>query len=210
MPGPSSCCPWLRLDARGAVGVLTEAALPPVVVGQAVITLGPRGAFFAFTVAGLVAAVVQGADLVAVTFWPKTAPSGLVLPMDFVPAVPLGDAGDLGRAQLRDMGGPWESLHSPGCTRGVQQHKHRYEDHPHPCLSNSCSSNAAESSRKTLFGLCRQEIDGVAGCPNSCHPPGAPRWTHRPLNRSPPHGTRWLERSPMHTFSSSSSAELLR
>lgn len=118
MPGPSSCCPWLRLDARGAVGVLTEAALPPVVVGQAVVALGPRGAFFAFTVAGLVAAVVQGADLVAVTFWPKTAPSGLVLPMDFVPAdVPLGDAGDLGRARLHDMGGPWESLRSPGAGR---------------------------------------------------------------------------------------------
>lgn len=76
------------MDARGAVGVLTEAALPPVVVGQAVVALGPRGTFFAFTVAGLVAAVVQGADLVAVTFWPKTAPSGLVLPAGFVPADP--------------------------------------------------------------------------------------------------------------------------
>lgn len=170
MSGPPSCCPWLSLDARGAVGVLTEAALPPVVVGQAVVALGPRGAFFAFTVAGLVAAVVQGADLVAVTFWPKTAPSGLVLPMDFVPAdVPLGGSGDLGRARLCDTGGPWractaQGLGGHGCTIGVQEHKHGYEDHPHPCLSTSCYSNATESSWKTLFGLCCQEIDGVAGC----------------------------------------------
>lgn len=46
-----------------------EAALSPVVVGQAVVALGPRGAFPALTVAGLVAAVVHGADLVAVTFY---------------------------------------------------------------------------------------------------------------------------------------------
>lgn len=52
--------------------VLTEAALSPVVVGQAVVALGPRGPFPALTVAGLVAAVVHGADLVAVTFCPET------------------------------------------------------------------------------------------------------------------------------------------
>lgn len=46
-----------------------EAALSPVVVGQAVVALGPRGTFLALTVAGLVAAVVHGADLVAVTFY---------------------------------------------------------------------------------------------------------------------------------------------
>lgn len=62
---PSQSCP-------AATRVLTEAALSPVVVGQAVVALGPRGPFPALTVAGLVAAVVHGADLVAVTFWPKT------------------------------------------------------------------------------------------------------------------------------------------
>lgn len=51
--------------------LLTEAALSPVVVGQAVVALWPRGPFLAFTVAGLIAAVVQGADLIAVTFWPR-------------------------------------------------------------------------------------------------------------------------------------------
>lgn len=69
--------------------VLTEAALSPVVVGQAVVTLGPRGTFLAFTVAGLVAAVVHGADLVAVTFWPKTGLSVPALPGSLGPVIAL-------------------------------------------------------------------------------------------------------------------------
>lgn len=84
-PSHTSLCPS-GSGGHDAAGVLTEAALSPVVVGQAVVTLGPHGAFFAFTVAGLVAAVVHGADLVAVTFWPKTGLLVPVLPGGFVPA----------------------------------------------------------------------------------------------------------------------------
>lgn len=46
-----------------------ETALSPVVIGKAVVTLGPGGTFSAFTVAGLVTAVVQRPDLIAVTFY---------------------------------------------------------------------------------------------------------------------------------------------
>lgn len=48
---------------------LTVAALAPVVRGEAVVALGPRRALAALAEAGLVAPVVHGADLVAVTLW---------------------------------------------------------------------------------------------------------------------------------------------
>lgn len=84
---------WTHLTPPSATlaRVLTEAALSPVVVGQAVVALGPCGSLFAFTVAGLVAAVVHGADLVAVTFWPKTGLLVSVLPGGFVPANASGE-----------------------------------------------------------------------------------------------------------------------
>lgn len=51
---------------------LTVTALLPVVSWQAVVTLGPRGAFPALTEARAVAPVVDRTHLVAVTFWKKT------------------------------------------------------------------------------------------------------------------------------------------
>lgn len=105
MSGPISRLP-LAWGAHDAAGVLTEAALSPVVVGQAVVALGPRGAFFAFTVAGLVAAVMHGADLVAVTFWPKTGLLVPVLPGGFAPAdTPRDVVGPLEKAGCMLQGG---------------------------------------------------------------------------------------------------------
>lgn len=99
MPGATSALPLGQ--------VLTEAALSPVVVGQAVVALGPRGTFLAFTVAGLIAAVVHGADLVAVTFWPKTGLLAPALPAAFVPAGALeGVLGALGKPGHVLQGGP--------------------------------------------------------------------------------------------------------
>lgn len=88
----SRLTPPLSLCRRGTrcCQLLTEAALSPVVVGQTVVTLGPRGSFFAFTVAGLVAAVVHGADLVAVTFWPKMRLLVPVLPRALCPLMSQG------------------------------------------------------------------------------------------------------------------------
>lgn len=62
-PAPPS---WPRPRGPRA---LTVAALAPVVRGEAVVALGPRRALAALAEAGLVAPVVHGADLVAVTLW---------------------------------------------------------------------------------------------------------------------------------------------
>lgn len=91
------CCSCL--EPSQSRWVLTEAALSPVVVGQAVITLGPRGAFPALTVAGLVAAVVHGPDLVAVTFCPKRQGGHS-----------LSCLGSCACSSLREGLGAWESL----------------------------------------------------------------------------------------------------
>lgn len=60
----------IRPHSPGSSGrALTVAALAPVVRGEAVVALGPRRALAALAEAGLVAPVVHGADLVAVTLW---------------------------------------------------------------------------------------------------------------------------------------------
>lgn len=64
-PGRPSCpLPTQRPELRKVP--LTEAALAPVVVGQAVVALGPGAPVLAVTVAGLVAAVGHRAYAVAV------------------------------------------------------------------------------------------------------------------------------------------------
>lgn len=63
---PGSIRPHSPGSSRRA---LTVAALAPVVRGEAVVALGPRRTLAALAEAGLVAPVVHGADLVAVTLW---------------------------------------------------------------------------------------------------------------------------------------------
>ena len=60
---------WSPLSWKSTIIKLTVTTLLPVVSCQAVVTLGPRGAFSALTEARAVAPVVDGAHLIAVTFW---------------------------------------------------------------------------------------------------------------------------------------------
>lgn len=149
-----SCLEPSHSSPRPCSQVLTEAALSPVVVGQAVVALGPRGTFLALTVAGLVAAVVHGADLVAVTFWPKTGGSVPVLPGSLCVQFPEEGAGDFGKVGRCAVEHSLETKGLGGCggLRGPDSaNGHGCKGHSSLELSLSWLSKAPESSQKDIL-----------------------------------------------------------